>query len=181
MANQYGFDERATIGEQANREVIQYLKSLKNTISVIDLQDDAHFQKRDIDLLYVFKTQSGYRTMTIEVKGDTQHKTGNYFIETVSNENEGSDGCFLYSEADYFFYYFVGTKDLHIIPLEDARTWFITRMTEFEPKKVFTIVNGGGYQSEGRLVPIKRMNKEVGVTTRNIGRYVTDGQMKLEV
>lgn len=181
MARGYGFDEVAQVGTDANREVVQYLESLKETIQVIDVQDDEFFQKKDIDLLYLFKTKNDVRLMKIEVKGDRQHKSGNYFLETVSNVDKGTEGCFMYSEADYFFYYFVETKELNIIPLQDARTWFIANMFEFEPKKVRTRVNGHYYESEGRIVPKLRMNKEVGIRTRNISRFLKDGQIKMEV
>jgi hypothetical protein len=63
-------------------------------------------------------------TSLIEVKSDYA-RTPNLFLETISNTNKNSVGCFLKSQADYLFYVRFNSRELYILPLESTRNWFI--------------------------------------------------------
>ena len=160
--NQYGFTPMLKIGEMAVKEVEKYLRSLKETIEVINVEDDEEYQKKDIDLIWRYKMNGRKYEQRIEVKGDRYHHTGNVFLETISNRERNNPGCFMYSEADYFFYYFVESRELYIIPLRRAREWFKENMHRFEEKCLSTKVgNYTYYTSAGRLVPRKVLREEV--------------------
>lgn len=160
--NQYGFTPMLKIGEMAVKEVEKYLRSLKETIEVINVEDDEEYQKKDIDLIWRYEMNGRKYEQRIEVKGDRYHHTGNVFLETISNRERNNPGCFMYSEADYFFYYFVESRELYIIPLRRAREWFKENMHRFEEKCLSTKVgNYTYYTSAGRLVPRKVLREEV--------------------
>jgi len=68
----------------------------------------------------------------------------------------------MYSEADYFFYYFVKIRELHIIPTIAAREWFKKNINLFIEKKTTTpLSNGSYYNTVGRLVPINTLREAV--------------------
>ena len=100
----------------------------------------------------------------VEIKGDRYAHTGNFFIETVSNREKNTPGCFMYTEADFIYYYFVDTKELNVMPVEKSRNWFVKNMHKFEEKMLSTKVGDVGYYTSlGRLVPKKVMRNEVGI------------------
>ena len=106
--NDYSWKLQKELGERGVVHVIEWLYLLNNTTGVWDVQDEKEYQIKDIDLLWT--TESGgedYDTAkTIEVKTDF-YTTGNFFFETVSNVKKNTLGCFLKTEADFLFYYFI--------------------------------------------------------------------------
>ena len=177
---QYGFEKQLEVGKKANREIVKYLKSLSHTLAVIDVEEDKMFQEKDIDLIYIFLKNKKIMVETIEIKGDMQEKTGNFFMETVSNKEKKTKGCFLYSEADYFFYYFINTNELNVIPLKKARKYVIAHFSEFKMREVQTKVGGSFYESQGLLVPKGQLSK-LGVYPRNLTQFREEKQTKMKV
>ncbi len=162
--NSYSMKETMNVASLASKEIENFLLNTENTVDVINVENDRYFQKKDIDLLWVRKNKNNKnKVIKVEVKGDRYHYTGNFFIETISNANKCSPGCFLYSEADYFFYYFVYTKELYILPLKKTRNWFLKNQHRFELKRLSTNIKGKGmiYKSYGKTVPIDIVLKEV--------------------
>ena len=82
-------------------------------------------------------------------------------METISNQSKNTPGCFLYTEADLVFYYFIEIKELHIFPMPESRDWFILNMNRFNERKTSTPVENCSYFTIGRLVPRDVMQKEV--------------------
>lgn len=129
----------------------EFLEYVPNTLNVENVEDDPIYREKDIDLLWTFKAKGIEVTKSVEIKVDTYHATGNYFFETISNVGKNTPGCFMYSEADLLFYYFLGIE-LHIIPLKKARAWFVENKKRFRRVRTSTIVGGGKYYTEGALV-----------------------------
>ena len=160
--NSYSMQETMDVAKTSSSELEHFLRKQKGTIDVVNVEDDKYFQEKDIDLLWI-KDRNGEKVVRkIEIKGDRYHYTGNYFIETISNVNSCSPGCFLYSEADYLFYYFVFIKELHILPMERIRKWFLANQHRFELKKLSTKINQKVvYKSYGKVVPKSIVLEEV--------------------
>ena len=159
--NSYTMKETLEIADKAYADIEKFLLSKKETIAVINVENDKDFQKKDIDLLWIFKKDGSPVMKKIEIKGDRYARTGNFFIETVSNESKNTPGCFLYTEADYIFYYFVETRELNVLPVEECKEWFLENIDRFEEKRLSTKVGFDGYSSSGRIVPKTIMRKEV--------------------
>lgn len=175
--NHYTMDDQLKVAKWATWDITPFLQLLPDYVDLINVEDVAEYRKKDIDLIWKYSRFGKVLTKYVEIKGDTQHRTGNYFLETISNMNTQSPGCFIYSEADYFFYYFVHTKILHVIPLKQAREWFFKNKDSFKERCLWT--NGYNdkelYQTKGSLVPIKRLNSEVkGVKTINLTPYLIE-------
>lgn len=157
----YDMSETDAVGKKGILIIETYLKKLPETVEVINVEDEMKYRKKDIDLIW--KRNIGSQTIEtkIEVKTDRYAHSGNYFLETISNESKNTPGCFLYTEADLVFYYFIKNKELHIMPMPDSRDWFILNMNRFKERKTSTPVENGGYFTVGRLVPRDVMQKEV--------------------
>lgn len=166
--NSYTFESASKVAERAEKEIVSYLRSLPRTIGVLNVEKDKHYQSKDIDILYVWRNSEQSFLHSIEIKGDRYSNSGNYFIETVSNETLGTLGCFLYTEADYLFYYFVDSGELSIMEVKPVRKWFLENIERFPERVVKTPVGSGGYKSKGRLVPRDVMAKETAVKTIKI-------------
>lgn len=173
--NQYTMEEQLKIAEQSSDEVTTFLESLPSTRWVKNVEMDKAFQKMDVDLLWCYEKDGAEFVRKVEVKGDRYCESSNFFFEVISNTNKMTPGCFMYSEADYFFYYFPDTKELNILPLKRVRNWFIEHENEF--KEVYLKTNGNSsktlYQTKGRIVSKSRVRKEVsGVRTIDISPYL---------
>lgn len=107
--------------------------------NVINVEHDPAYQHRDIDLVVQSRhvVDGTLRTGHIEIKcdsypaGDWGGKTdqGNFFLEIVSNDTKKprTPGCFLYCEADFFYYLFATTGTLYVMPMRDVRASFAKR------------------------------------------------------
>lgn len=157
-AKRYTMSEAVDVAKQAAEEIEKHLLSLPETLGVINLEDDPYFQGLDIDLAW----QTNEGVFLIEIKGDRYYRTGNYFFEVVSNASKNTPGCFMYTQADYIFYYFVEEKELHMLPMPETRDWFSQKMDRYPSRTVSTAVGKGGYRTIGRVVPRQDVkNKKV--------------------
>jgi hypothetical protein len=111
--------------------IFNFLQNQKSTIKIINVENDIDYQKKDIDLIKIRELNSEVKETAIEIKVDNYYRTGNYFFETLSNVERGTDGCFMYSEATYLFYYFLNVE-LHIFNFSKAREWFIANRDRFK-------------------------------------------------
>jgi hypothetical protein len=157
MPRQISMAEGSRVAGRASTEIEAWLREWPGTVNVENVEGDAAYQARDIDLLWTTIT----RDYTIEIKADRWHETGNFFFETVSNQGRGTLGCFLYTEADFLFYYFIAPRRLYILPMPRTRAWFLPRAGEFEERQTTTPAGAGAYTTVGRLVPIDRVMTEV--------------------
>jgi hypothetical protein len=157
MPRQITMAQGTKIAERASTEIEAWLREWHSTINVENVEGDPAYQARDIDLLWTTIA----RDYTIEIKADRWHETGNFFFETVSNKEKGTPGCFLYTEADFLFYYFVEPRTLYILPMPRTREWFLTALDRFEERETTTPIGAEHYTTVGRLVPIDLVLTEV--------------------
>jgi hypothetical protein len=162
MTLKYSMTEGVRVAKQASSDLEEFLKKFEETIEVKNVEDDAEYREKDIDLLWLRQRKGNSIKTTIEIKGDRWYKTGNYFFETISNKSKGTPGCFMYTEADYIFYYFVEQRELHVLPMPETREWFIKNIVRFKERETSTPVNNEqSYITVGRLVPRNIVKKEV--------------------
>ncbi|MBP8251464.1 MAG: hypothetical protein KAX40_03810 [Herpetosiphon sp.] len=160
----YTMRDTNAVAREASRVITRHLKTHPDTILVKNVERDPFYQQMDVDLVWRIKTHPyGIRNIRIEIKADRLDTTGNFFFETWSNREQGTVGCFLYTAAEYLYYYFVETGKLYILPTEKVRLWFRQHMSEFVERETTTTINGGlgHYTTVGRLVPIARVLAEV--------------------
>jgi len=158
----YAMSAASAVAAKAADAVEAFLRKHPATRKVVNVEADAAYQAKDIDLLWQFESKGAVKEVSIEIKGDRWHKTGNYFFETISNEGKATPGCFMYTEANYIYYYFVEERELHVLPMPATRNWFVQHLNDFKERKTSTpIGNKDAYVTVGRLVPRKRVLAEV--------------------
>ncbi|MBE2223532.1 MAG: hypothetical protein IAF02_18470 [Anaerolineae bacterium] len=133
------------------------------TVSVHSVEDDPAYQQHDIDLLWSIVDGNGrLRIIPLEIKGDKNHHTGNFFFETVSNMSKGTAGCILYTKAHWIFYVFVEIEEIYCLPMDVVYPWFTEHLEAFRVVETSTPVGKGeNYVTNGRLVPITTLLEEV--------------------
>ena len=144
--------------KEGTQQIINYLYRRPDILDIVNVEDNEEYRKKDIDLLWRRLKNNVEMVHTVEIKVDNYFNSGNYFFETISNMTRNTPGCFMYSEAEYFFYYFP-KKELHVISLKMVREWFIQNIEQFAIKNGCTAVGDGFYKSEGRLVPRSLVRK----------------------
>jgi hypothetical protein len=157
MTHSYSMVEGLGVANQASADIEAWLRRKPETINVLNVEHDPDYQRRDIDLIWVTQTSE----ILVEVKGDRWDKTRNFFFETHSNQEKNTPGCFLYTEADWLFYYFVHTRQLYRLPMPKTREWFKITMGRFRERSTTTSVGNSHYTTVGRLVPITTVMLEV--------------------
>ena len=144
--------------DRAVRLARGYLELKDSAGRVHDVQDDPRFQQRGVDLLW---ERPAAPVVGVEVKGDRQARRGNYFFELISNLERETPGCFLYSTADLLLYVFLSPRELHHLPLQQTRQWFLARASSFELRSTQTRVGRSRYTTVGALVPTREVLAQV--------------------
>lgn len=153
----YSMSEAEGVARGATRDIEAWLRAWPSTKAVRNVEKLAAFQRIDVDILWT----TAKREWRVEIKGDRYHRTGNFFFETLSNRERGTPGCFLYTEADLLFYYFVVPRDLYVLPMPETRDWFVPRQRHFREATTTTPAGRGFYTTGGRLVPIDMVMRAV--------------------
>ncbi len=160
----YTMRDTNAVARDAARIITRHLRAHPDTILVKNVERDPFYQRIDVDLVWRIRVPPiGIRNIRIEIKADRLDTTGNFFFETWSNREQGTPGCFLYTEAEYLYYYFMETGKLYVLPTATVRPWFVQHLNEFIERDTTTTINGGSghYTTVGRLVPISRVLGEV--------------------
>ncbi len=153
----YTFNDGEQIAKLAATNIEAWLWSKPETVNVRNIELEPAFQQIDVDLIWVTQNSS-YK---VEIKGDRWHNTGNFFFETHSNKEKGTPGCFIYTQADRLFYYYVSLQTKYMLPMPATRDWFITNINRFQERSTRTSVGNSYYTTVGRLVPIAVVMTEV--------------------
>lgn len=151
----YDWTEGLNAGSSGASVVAALLRKRSGTREVIDVQEDAEFQAKGIDLLWRHGDagSSTYETR-IEVKWDKYPHTGNLAFETLSIVAANTPGCFLTSTADEWWYGFPALGKFYVLPLARTRTWFLAEGAHY-PRKVTSTRKGEvRWQTEFSPVPI---------------------------
>ncbi len=156
----YSMSSTMRVARQATADITHWLLDRTDTVSLTNVEADPTYQSIDVDLLWT----TANRTYRIEIKGDRLHSTGNFFFETSSNHERGTPGCFLYTEADFIFYYFVTPRLLYILPMPQTRAWFLGNIDRFTERSTRTAVENRYYTTIGRIVSIAAVMDEVSGT-----------------
>lgn len=163
MTKAYYFHDKNEFSKKGIEVVTNLLKKDIQTIQVDNVESDPTYQKEDVDLIWKYKDHNNNIIVEkIEVKTDN-YNTGNFWLETLSNKELKTQGCFLKSYAKNYYYYFTSTKELYIIPIKDARDWFEENYHRFRESETTTKTETGQYShtTVGRIVPIAIMMSEV--------------------
>ncbi len=153
----YSMAEGVEVAQQAATDIEAWLRSKPETTCIQNVENELAFQQIDVDLIWTRQNASNF----VEIKGDRWHKTGNFFFETHSNFEKGTPGCFMYTQADWLFYYFVVPRTLYILPMPATREWFVNYLNRFQERATRTSVRAKYYTTVGRLVPITVVMQEV--------------------
>lgn len=160
---QHSISYTTSVARRAAADITHFLQTaLDYTVAVHNVEEVKAYQQYDIDLLWtILEKNERLRTIYIEIKGDSYHHTGNFFFETISNATKGTLGCFLYTRADWLFYYFVEIGHLYCLPMDKVRPWFEANIDRFKEQPTSTPVGSERYITIGRLVPIQTVLDEV--------------------
>jgi hypothetical protein len=140
----YKFREQLDIGQQGEAKLDDYFSSHGYEVREVDLAD----QKRGIDRVLVNKKTG--KEITIEYKSDSlTHKTGNVFVETISNNQTGALGWALKGQADFVVYYAIGYEEAIVV----RSSRFRENIAEWIFKYPARPCKNPGYKSFGLLVP----------------------------
>ncbi len=132
-------------------ELKEYLRA--RNYKVIDVSDNPHYWKKDIDLFAM--DQEGQIT-SIEVKWDSViSKTGNLFIETMTNSQKQIKGWFTFCEAEYLYYGDSKNKLFYVIEMAQLREYIEANKANLEVRRANE--NNGMKTSEGYIIPIEAL------------------------
>ncbi len=182
-------------GIQGEQHFINYLAARKDGVHVCDVSGILSFQQQGIDIIFYRTMQpnkvigdeselerlvqektryedvqdSHCRCYTFEIKScSVIGRTGNFFLETVSNVERGTEGSFLYTRADYYVYYSTTEGLFHYLPMPKTRAWVLTQ--NFPEKVTFTSQEGVVlYHTKGLVVPRRELlnEKQLGIRVQS--------------
>lgn len=137
------------------RIVLDHLRNQSTHAWARDISRSKQHRKLGIDIIWGETTG---RKTALDVKGD-QYPEENFFFETWSVAEERIPGCLLTSQAEFWYYYFLQTRGLWILPIEPCRVWFLDAIKAGSlPYPESDVDNDdpikGTYTTKGYAVPI---------------------------
>lgn len=103
----------------------------------------------------------------VEIKAESENRTGNFFLEFWSNRKRFAPGWMWSLDTDLLFYYFLDNDELYIINFRKLKRWFwwhdngqVPNFTRFKtrPQSKYDQLN----DTWGTCVPIDVIGREVG-------------------
>jgi len=173
----YSMEESLNVTNQGTRDILEFLNNRQGMLAVINVESIYKYRDMDIDLIIVTDNDK-LLLSTIEIKVDRCYETGNYYFEYISNLNKNSLGCFMYSHADWLYYYYLNVRELHIMPFKKLRLWFMKNKERFEVKYTATSNYGSIiYCSKGYIVPRQVVwNEFKEVQIIKLAKEINDGR-----
>lgn len=146
---EHNFHKSIIVGSEGERLIFDLLQSMSSIETVQDVVNEEEYRKIDVD--FVVTTVKG-ETLYYELKTEPMAaRTRNLFFEVVSNDNYGTEGCFMYSQADYWMSFIPQTGELYILNTLKCREYITKRASKFHSLKC---VSNGHYNSRGYAIPI---------------------------
>lgn len=174
------FYDGVKVADMGAAEITAWLESSEYNVAVHNVEASKYYQQRDIDLVWLHYKDDNFRihetvATTLEIKADT-YDSPNFFLEVISNDNKNTPGCFLQTQSDYLYYYFINKKILYAIPTKEAQDWYYNKVNnghKFKYTSVPTKNKMGQvlYRNKGALVNIKQMMKEVNITEYDLNPF----------
>jgi hypothetical protein len=156
-----GFKEADEVGRIAEQAVADFLRQLPTTQSIRDVRDAPEWRARGVDL--VVTDESGGERW-VEVNGDTKGgQYRNFFLETISNEELQTPGCFVATQSHQFAYCYIDTGDLYILETKPAQAWFASHRHKMEDGRAYTLRadRSVSHYTLGKKAPIKLVLRNV--------------------
>ena len=122
---------------------------------VKDVSKNPSYFYKDIDLIVTNPETAVVKY--IEVKADSKMaKTGNIFIELVSNKETARKGWYYYSEADYLYYMDMVNSIIYWCEFEQLRSYLGSRIQEYQVKEAYDFYKDGTIKkvTQGIAVPV---------------------------
>ena len=181
-------------GRRGEQDFINYLAARQDGVHVCDVSALPSFRLKGIDIVFYRTMQpnkaiadeselerlvqekiryedvqdSRCRRYTFEIKScSVIGRTGNFFLETMSNVEKGNPGSFLYTHANYYLYYSLTEELFHYLPMPKTRQWVLVR--KFPEKVTSTSMEGiVQYHTKGLVVPRRNLleAKQLGITVQ---------------
>ena len=156
----YTFDEQYNHGKQGEQQIARWLQPVYS----IDFATDRHQQDQGIDLIGTHR-ETG-ELVTFEVKTDrAAHRTGNAFIEVVSNSNRGSIGWVQKCKADWLIYWIPGLHRIYQVRPYELRVALKDWQYEYPLKSS----QNQTYSTQGFIVPLIELETVATVVSENLG------------
>lgn len=146
------------VGKKGEDIIYDILTKKPYVTEVVDLRDDKSAREDDVDFIVKFCDGSRHG---IEVKTDTQHHTGNIFIEELSCNEYGTPGCMMKTKAEFVIYFYISIGLAYIINIAKFRAWYEANKMRFVQKNDIKNLHGNRItNSTGRLVPRSLLESE---------------------
>lgn len=134
----YEFDRQRLLTDVGTLILSRFLQTRPRSLRVENVESDRDYQRRDVDLIW-HRAIRGWERTAVEIKCDAhagdddrlvqareypyyERRTGNFAVETVSNDVSGAPGWVFASEARMLLYYFVAVPHM---PSEIEEGWTV--------------------------------------------------------
>lgn len=166
MSITHVFAESVQVGSEGEKIIELFINTLKSVSNVENVTEDVDYRAIDVD--FVVTTLSGDK-IYYELKTEpTAHRTGNFFYEYICNVKRDTEGCFIFSQADFWMSFIPQSGLLYIFPLEKYREYVLEKAKNLP----LLLVHNTGKYTKGKVLNIQKVCKDVQHNVRNLRDYV---------
>ena len=160
------FAESLQVGAEGEKLIEAYIKTLKSVSDVENVTSDPSYRSIDVDFIV---TMNSGEKLKYELKTEpTAHHTGNFFYEYICNVAKDTDGCFLFSQADFWMTFIPQSGLLYVFPLIPYREYVLEKAKNLPLLKVYNT----GKLTKGKILNIQSVCADVPHNVRNLRDYV---------
>jgi len=122
----HDFNRSLEVGDAGEQVIIDWLKSGKNTLAVVDLRKQPNCQALDVDFAMVSLNGVQFKLHTLELKTDNT-EYDNLFYEEVSANETNSKGCLAKTKANTIIYLYIKLGFAYIFDTQAFRQWVASK------------------------------------------------------
>lgn len=160
------FSESLQVGSDGEKLIESFINTLDSVSSVENVTSDASYRQMDVD--FIVTTHDGQK-LKYELKTEpTAHHTGNFFYEYICNVDKNTDGCFIFSQADFWMTFVPQSGLLYVFPLVQYRDYVLETAKNLPLLKVYNT----GKLTKGKILNINSVCAAVPHNVRNLRDYV---------
>lgn len=119
------------LGQKGEQIVLDKIREISD--GMYDTRDNLNARKIGIDGLRYVKVRNIWNAEFFDIKTENYDKT--IFVETVSNIEANTPGCYMSTKADVFYHYLPKTKTIYAVNVRRMRELLKNKAEEIKDKE----------------------------------------------
>lgn len=157
----HALEKEKSLQTMALKRVMETLLSLRSTEELLDVSSVEKYRQRAIDFLWTYRHNDQLFLRSLKINGYHLHDDEYFFFEMASHQPSPRSAYVMYSEADYYGFYYHIERRLYLLPTGDVQRFLMKKMHQYEMYNRALVDIDQHMIVSGRSIPKKTLLHEV--------------------